>query len=683
MISKKRSFLSTLLLFFVFSIFSQIQNPVNWDFSKEQIDKNKFELIFEAEIQADWLIYGVDFDPGGPIPTNIVLEENPHYTKKGDLNYPEAKIYHDPHFDMEIPVYSENVKLTQLIKVLTDDFFEIKGELVYMACDDVSCLPPDYIDFVFKINEDISTEKIAGTDKQDAESSEITPKFDIEIDEEKDTDKKEAYYEPVDVKEERSIWWNFILGLMGGVLALLTPCVFPLIPLTVSFFIKNSKNRRKALRDALIYGLSIIFVYVVIGIAVSIIFGADRLNALATSPGFNIFFFALLVFFAISFFGAFELRLPTSWSNKLDSKVDKTGGVIGVFLMGLIFVLVSFSCTGPIVGTLLVEAAMSFNILAPVLGMAGFSIALAIPFTLFAIFPAALNSLPKSGGWMNAIKVVLGFIVLAFSLKFLSTADTVGQWNLFSREGFIVIWIAIFSLMGLYLIGVIRFANDSKQEFLSIPRLFLSIGTFAFVFYLLPGLWGAPLTTVSPFLPPLTKQSFDISQKHIPGHIQETGIVYEGESVKEGPHGLKAFTDYEEGLSFAKKKNKPVFVDFTGLACANCRRMESIVWSDPRVLERLKNNFVKISLYVDDRTELPEQEQFVSDAMGRERTIRTVGQKWSVFQAERFQINTQPFYVIMDSDENILVEPRGYNSNINEYIEFLDKGYENFKNSNL
>lgn len=671
-------------MLFTGNLHSQILDPVRWSFSKEKLEDNRYELVFTAVIHDGWSIYGFDLEPGGPVATSIEFKERDDYKLIDGLEHPSPVVKFDPNFNMDIPMFLGSISIRQIVEVVTGEPVNVRGELVYMACDDTQCLPPDYIDFSFSLEGAKIDDKVAEIPDS---RPEVIKAGEPDVEEpEKDIDKVEdheeeiiepVYYEVTETGRESSVWWNFILGFMGGLLALLTPCVFPMIPLTVSFFLRNAGKRSKAFRDALLYGFSIIFIYVVVGIAVSVLFGADRLNAAATSPGFNLFFFALLLFFAVAFFGAFELQLPSSWTNKLDSKADRTGGLAGVCLMGLIFVLVTFSCTGPIVGTLLVEAALSRNVMAPALGMTGFSLALAIPFTLFAIFPTALKSLPKSGGWMNAVKVVLGFIVLAFSLKFFAVADAVGQWNILSREGFIVIWIAIFTLLGLYLTGVIRFANDSKQEHLSVPRLLLAIASFAFAFYLLPGLWGAPLKTVSSFLPPMTAQSFIISQ---PETLTETpSIVYEGENVHEGPHGLMAFTDYDEGMAFARKKEKPVFLDFTGYGCANCRKMEAAVWSDQRVSKRLRNNFIKISLYVDDRTRLPEKKQFISTATGRERTIRTVGQKWSVFQAENYNINTQPYYVILDHNENMLAEPRGYNTNIEEYIEFLDTGYDNFQ----
>jgi len=433
------------------------------------------------------------------------------------------------------------------------------------------------------------------------------------------------------------------------------------------------------LRDGLFYGLTIIFAYVVLGLAISVIFGADALNAMATSPVFNFIFFALLIFFAASFFGAFELTMPAKWSNSLDAKADQTGGLLGVILMGLTFVLVSFSCTGPIVGTLLVEAAIGGgSMFSPAVGMLGFSVALAIPFALFAIFPTAMKSLPKSGGWMNSIKVVLGFVVLAFSLKFLSVADSVGQWGILDREVFIVLWISIFLLMGLYLLGKIKFAHDSDLPYLSVPRLMFAIVTFAFVFYLIPGLWGAPLKAVSSFLPSTTSQDFDLSRSQ--GGMKlplNSSSILKGNSLKEGPYGLMKYTDYEEGLAMARETGKPVFLDFTGLGCANCKKMENLVWSDSRVVSILANDFIIISLYVDNREMLPEHEQYVSEVTGRK--IKTIGNKWSDFQISRYESNSQPFYVLLNHNEETLNGSFGYNTDVDAFISWLEQGLSEFE----
>lgn len=659
--SKVLSLVFVLVVLFSVLGTAQILEPVEWEFRSEQISGGKYELQFTAIIDPGWYIYGTDLAPGGPIPTAITFLDIEGYELVGDLRYPEAVVKYDPNFDMDIPMYGDRVSFRQTVRVFSDNQVAVRGEVQFMSCDDQRCLPPDYIDFSFTLDGVTGKPGVSGTFEQDGPAA------------------GDRFYTPVEAEDD-GLGWTFILGFLGGLLALLTPCVFPMIPLTVSFFLRNADNRARALRDALFYGFTIIFSYVVLGLAISMIFGPATLNALATSPGFNIFFFALLVFFAASFFGAFELTMPSKWSNALDTKADKTGGLIGVILMGLTFVLVSFSCTGPIVGTLLVEAAIGGNLFAPAVGMLGFSLALAIPFSLFALFPTALKSLPKSGGWMNAVKVVLGFIVLAFSLKFLSVADAVGQWGIIDREVFIVVWIAIFLLMGLYLIGKIKFAHDSELKYLSVPRLLLAIATFAFVFYLLPGLWGAPLRAISSFLPSPVTQDFDLTRITVQAATgSEAETIYIGQSVHEGPHGLLAFTDYDEGIQAAREAGKPVFLDFTGLGCANCRKMEASVWSDPRVLERLRNEFVKISLFVDDRTRLPDSEQFVSSALGRERNIRTIGQKWSVFQAERYGANTQPYYVILDHDENMLAPPHGYDMNVGRYIEFLDTGINNFR----
>jgi len=678
-------FAAALILFSVTFVRGQVLDPVDWQFSHEKLDDNEYELKLTANMDPGWYIYGTELEAGGPIPTRIDFDAGEGFELVGELQYPDAEVKFDPNFDMDIPMYGESVTFVQRVRVLTAGTITVSGEVEYMSCDDTRCLPPDYLGFSFDLEGDASlaeaetaapdeTPTPADTEDPDTEEDPDAPATDP------DSDEPATIYTPEDT-EERGVGLTFIMGFLGGLLALLTPCVFPMIPLTVSFFLRNAGNRPRAVRDALLYGFTIIFSYVILGLAISVIFGPATLNALATSPGFNVFFFALLVFFAASFFGAFELTMPAKWSNALDSKADKTGGLIGVFLMGITFVLVSFSCTGPIVGTLLVEAAISGSVFAPAVGMLGFSLALAIPFSMFAIFPTALKSLPKSGGWMNAVKVVLGFIVLAFSLKFLSVADAVGQWGILDREVFLALWIAIFSLMGLYLIGKIKFAHDSDVNYLSVPRLMLAIATFAFVFYLIPGLWGAPLKGISSFLPSPITQDFDLTRITATAPADQGETFYVGEHVYEGPHGLMSFTDFDEGMRVARELDKPVFLDFTGHGCANCRKMEANVWSDSRVQDRLRNDFVKISLFVDDRTRLPEEEQFTSDALGRERTIRTIGQKWSSFQAERFGANTQPYYVILDHEENMLAPAYGYDTNIQRYLDFLDTGLENFQPS--
>jgi thiol:disulfide interchange protein len=692
---------SVFILFFLFHTLAnaQILEPVSWSFSQEKLSGNQYELKITATIDQGWSIYGLNIPPGGPIPTSIVFGDGQGFRLVDGLRHPVAEIKYDPNFEMELSMFDGSVTFRQRVEVLSSSPVRINAEVGWMSCDDQRCLPPDFIDHTFELpgitatetrapaglaapgEADTAGQEAGAPDPGEPVAEEGEEGLDAQYSFDEETETGQIYL--VEEDEESGLGWDFLKGFLGGLLALLTPCVFPMIPLTVSFFLRNAGNRARAVRDALLYGFTIVFAYVVIGLAISVIFGADTLNALATSPGFNIFFFALLMFFAASFFGAFELTMPASWSNALDSKADKTGGIIGVFLMGLTFVLVSFSCTGPIVGTLLVEAATSGNLFSPAIGMLGFSLALAIPFSLFAVFPTALKSLPKSGGWMNAVKVVLGFVVLAFSLKFLSTADAVGQWGILDREVFIVLWIAIFLLMGLYLIGKIKFAHDSELKYMSVPRLMLAIATFAFVFYLIPGLWGAPLRAISSFLPSPVTQDFDLSRTKAGAPAASTGgeTIYVGESVQDAPHGLLTFTDYYEGLEAARRAGKPIFLDFTGLGCANCRKMEASVWSDPQVLQRLKNDFVKISLFVDDRTRLPESAQFTSTALGREREIRTIGQKWSVFQAERYGANTQPYYVILDHNENMLAPAHGYDPSIQRFIEFLDYGKAGFTGS--
>lgn len=493
-----------------------------------------------------------------------------------------------------------------------------------------------------------------------------------------------------DGEENASLWTIFIAGILGGFAAFVMPCIFPMVPLTVSFFTKQSGSKAKAVTQALLYGLFIIVIYVALGMLITIAFGSDALNQLSTNGVFNFLFFLMLVFFAASFLGAFELTLPSSFVNKIDAKSDK-GGFVGLFFMAFSLALVSFSCTGPIIGTLLVEAATKGERLGPAIGMLGFALALALPFVLFAMFPSMLQSMPKSGGWLNSVKVVLGFLELALALKFLSIVDLAYHWNWLDREVFLAIWIAIFTLMGLYLIGVIKFANDSEVKFLSVPRTILSIITFSFVIYMVPGMWGAPLKSISAFLPPSATQDFDLSS------IQVTGVPMSGDgSIEAGssstrkyyeifhergtPKGFDPYYDFEEGLAAAKAANKPVLLDFTGWGCVNCRKMEANVWTDPNVAELLRNEFVMIELFVDDRTKLDESEVYVSEFSGK--TINTLGKKWSDLQADRFESNSQPLYAILDGDGNLLIPPSGADYDPVSYANYLKKGIETYKAQN-
>lgn len=477
---------------------------------------------------------------------------------------------------------------------------------------------------------------------------------------------------PEPVKD--SLWVTFLAGLVGGFAAIFMPCIFPLLPMTISFFTKQSGTRAKGIRNALIYGVSIIVIYVALGLLITVIFGADALNDLSTNGIFNFAFFLLLVVFAASFFGAFEIMLPTSWANKMDAKADQ-GGLVGIFFMAATLALVSFSCTGPIIGTLLVQAASMGELLGPAVGMFGFALALALPFTLFSLFPSWMTSLPKSGSWLNSVKVTLGFLELALALKFLSNVDLAYHWQWFDREVFLVLWVIIFGMMGFYLLGKLRFSHDSELTSISVPRLFLSIISLAFALYLIPGLWGAPLQSVSAFLPPQQTQDFDLYTRSLGGYPvaeSESATPKKYGDIFEAPLGLNAFFDYEEGMAYAKKVNKPVMIDFTGHACVNCREMEASVWPKPDVLKRLRNDYVLIQLYVDDKTELPNAEQRVSSYSGK--TIRTIGNQWSDLQASRFNTNSQPYYVLLDNNGKELVTPQGAVREPENFVKFLDSG---------
>jgi thiol:disulfide interchange protein DsbD len=480
----------------------------------------------------------------------------------------------------------------------------------------------------------------------------------------------DATSEPV----KDSLWVTFLAGLLGGFAAIFMPCIFPLLPMTISFFTKQSGTRAKGIRNALIYGASIIVIYVALGLLITVIFGADALNDLSTNGIFNFAFFLLLVVFAASFLGAFEIMLPTSWANKMDAKADQ-GGLIGIFFMAATLALVSFSCTGPIIGTLLVQAASMGELLGPAIGMFGFALALALPFTLFSLFPSWMTSLPKSGSWLNSVKVVLGFLELALALKFLSNVDLAYHWQWFDREVFIVLWVIIFGMLGFYLLGKLRFSHDSELTSISVPRLFLSIVSLSFALYLIPGLWGAPLQSVSAFLPPQQTQDFDLYTRSLganPVAESDSKTPKKYGDIFEAPLGLNAFFDYEEGMAYARKINKPVMIDFTGHACVNCRKMEAAVWPKPDVLKRLRNDYVLIQLYVDDKTELPVTEQRISSYSGK--TIKTIGNQWSDLQASRFNTNSQPYYVLLGNDGKQLVQPQGADYEPEAFVKFLDNG---------
>lgn len=660
---------------------AQILEPVKWSFSTNRISLNEAEFIATAIIDDGWYLYSQHIPKGGPIPTNFNFEESASFTLVGRVTEPKPNEKFDDIFKMDIKYFLDKPVFRQKIKPLTNEALKVSGYVEFMSCDNNKCTPPTSVDFELTVPAFIPDETTPVM-SDEVETPIETVNEETEKTEEPDiiTVLDEAPIEQSTVKS--GLWYIFFAGLLGGLLALLTPCVFPMIPMTVSYFIRNTSNKAKGKRDAVIYGISIVVIYVTLGLGVSLIFGSDGLNQLSTSPWFNLFFFVLLIVFAAAFFGAFELQLPSSWTNAIDNKAEKTGGFVGVFLMALVLVLVSFSCTGPIIGTLLVEAATSGSMLSPMIGMTGFSVALAIPFTLLAIFPSMMGSMPKSGGWLNSVKVVLAFLLLAFSLKFLTVADSVAQWNLMSRDVFLAIWIAIFTLMGFYLLGKIKFHHDSDLPYVSVPRIFLVIIVFSFVAYLIPGMWGAPLTSISSFAPPVTTQVFDVNRSsggEQGSAVNQTSMPPTGYHTKEGAYGLVKFLEYDEGLEYARKVGKPIFLDFTGHGCVNCRKMEAAVWSDQQVLQRMRNEYVIISLYVDDRTRLSDEEQYTSDFGGRERRIRTIGNKWSDFQAKRYGVNSQPYYVLLNHQETQLAQPYSYNTNVGQFVEYLDKGIQAFR----
>ncbi len=673
-------------------LYSQILEPVTWSFDTKKVSDDVVELQLKATMDKGWHLYSQDVPKGGPIATSFNFDESANYSLIGDTKEPKAIEEYDKNFEMVLKYFDNSVTFRQRIKVTSEEDFTIEGELEYMCCNDESCLPPDYVDFSFDI------EGVEGTQPQETQTPESGQQTEEKADaatedtgddpgevvpqEELinygDTSEKvvttaevpeKKLWEPVvdQVKEfetegkdesARAWWVIFFMGFVGGLIALLTPCVWPMIPMTVSFFLKRSGNSRsKGIRDAVVYGLGIIVIYVTIGLGITLAFGADALNNLSTNAFFNLLFFLLLVVFAVAFFGGFELTLPSKWTNAMDSRADKTSGLLSIFFMAFTLALVSFSCTGPIIGTLLVEAAVSGARLGPFMGMLGFSVALAVPFTIFAIFPSWLNSMPKSGGWLNSVKVVLGFLELALAFKFLSVADLSYHWGLLDRDVFLAIWIVIFTLLGLYLLGKLRFPHDSDMKRIPVFSLFLAIISLSFAVYMVPGMWGAPVKAVAAFAPPPLTQDFSL---------------YESEVHAE-------FTDYEQGMEYARQVNKPVIIDFTGWGCVNCRKMENSVWTDPRVKDMLENDYVLISLYVDDKQKLPESEIMTVTESGKERELNTVGRKWSYLQRVKFGTNSQPFYVILDHQGNLLIKPRAYDKSVKGYVEWLHKGLKEFR----
>ncbi len=647
-----------LTVFVSFLAFSQVAEPVKWTTQVEKISDTEYNLVSIATIDDGWHLYSQNIAEGGPIATTFNYDtKGGAFGTVGKTTEPKGHTVQDKVYEMELTYFGEKAVFKQKIKFKEAPAVQkVNGTVEFMCCDDGQCLPPTEVDLLF----DLSKAKTVAVDTVEKVS---------------ESHKKEVKGD-TDTKK-RGLLAIFLIAFLSGFAALLTPCVFPMIPMTVSFFTKQSKTKAEGIKNAVIYGLSIVLIYVLLGSGVTAIFGADSLNALSTNVWFNIIFFIILVIFAVSFLGAFELTLPSSWGTKVDAQADR-GGLIGIFFMALALAIVSFSCTGPIVGTLLVESASKGGI-APIVGMLGFSLAIALPFALFAAFPGWLNSLPKSGGWLNTVKVFLGFLELALAFKFLSNADLVLQTHLLEREVFLAIWIAVFGTLALYLFGKIKLPHDSPLDHISVGRLSMGMFVLMFTIYLIPGLWGAPLKIISGFPPPMKYSE----APHGVGYMKSNGggnvaHVSLPEGAEFGEYDIVMFHDYDEGLAYAKKVGKPVLLDFTGHACINCRKMEQFVWSDERVLPLLKDKVVFVSLHVDDKRPLKESE-VVNSKLKPGKKLKYIGQKWSELQTIRYKRNTQPLYVLMNHDESNIVEPQAYTSDANEFHQWLKGGISKFK----
>ncbi|MHC0447548.1 cytochrome c biogenesis protein CcdA [Flavobacterium sp. 3-218] len=679
---KKNIFLLGFFLLFSIFVKAQIYNPIKWKTSVEKISDTEYELQAKAIIESGWHLYSQEVSDGGPIPTHFNFIKSADFQLTDAVKEEKGKTINDPVFKMQIKFFEKETTFRQRIKILSSKPFKINAEVEFMVCNDENCLPPSSDELEFMISPSAKAKTLIETAvKEENKTVEIDSAI-IETKPQKaaivpveavKTPKKELKKAKSET-ESKSLWTIFLLSFFSGFAALLTPCVFPMIPMTVSFFTKQSKTKSQGIRKAVFYGIAIIAIYIFLGAVVTWAFGADSLNALSTNVWFNLIFFVLLMVFAFSFLGAFEIMLPNAWANKVDSQADK-GGIVGILFMALALAIVSFSCTGPIVGTLLVEAASRGGI-APFVGMFGFSLALALPFTLFAAFPGWLNSLPKSGGWLNSVKVCLGFLEMALAFKFLSNADLVLQLHWFERETFLAIWIAIFGTLTFYLFGKIQLPHDSPISNLSVPRLGLGVLVLAFTIYLIPGIWGAPLKMISGFPPPMHYSEIpnglnNSSSKEITQNLPEGAEL--------GPHNIMAFTDYDLGMQYAKKIGKPVMIDFTGHACVNCRKMEDNVWSDEKVQKILKGDLVLISLYVDDKRELHPNEQITSQITGKK--LKYIGQKWSEFQTLTYKTNAQPFYVLVNHNGEALNETSAYNPDVEDYLNWLKKGVSKFEKS--
>lgn len=641
------------LMLFAFGANAQMLEPIVWSSTIKMTSNNEGVMTFKASIDDGWHLYSFDLPENGPNATKISFEKTSGIELLGEIVPSRQPIDTvDLVFNIRVGWWDADVEFSQKFKVLEEGKYDIAGEIYFQACNGETCIAPTTETFDFKEGQIQATQDVNNVPQ--SQNDVVNKSSDS------------SWWQPTNIPASKAQtpqtttnapWWQiFLWGFLGGLAALITPCVWPLIPMTVSFFLKKNKTKAKSIKDAAIYGVSIIVIYLVLGLAITLIFGAGKLNELATDPIFNMIFFALLVVFGISFLGAFDIKLPSKWSNSIDNKVESTTGFISIFFMAFTLALVSFSCTGPLIGTLLVEAASIGDISGPAIGMTGFAIALAIPFTLFAIFPSWLKEMPKSGGWLNSVKVVLGFLELALALKFLSVADLCAGWGILDREVFLVLWIVIFAMLGFYLLGKIKFSHDSDLPYVSVPRLFMAIVSFAFVVYLIPGLWGAPLKSVSAFVPPLKTQDFNL---------------YGG--------GFKEFDDFDEGMRYAQEQGMPVLVDFTGYGCVNCRKMESAVFDTDKVRSVLEDNYVLIKLVVDDKTQL--SDPYTINVEGKEKLIDQVGKKWSYLQQHKFGANSQPYYIVLDNAGNALTPYQAYDpeEDAEAFANWLKDGIKKYK----
>ena len=672
--------LLTLFICALVSALAQFQTPVTITASQKKVADDALEIVFQGNVDAGWHVYGTDIADGGPTRAELTLEKQKGLKPDGKLKA-TGKLHKamDEMFGMEVSYMEGTASFVQRFTI-TEPEYEVAGYLTYGACNDENCIPPTNVEFSFKGEGKPQTtepEKIVEEPKEEEKAAVVEDTITAEepVQEEvRDSVGNDLWAPVVDELKafevgtqttSRSLWGIFLLGVLGGLIALLTPCVWPIIPMTVSFFLKRAEDKKKGIRDAITYGISIVVIYVLLGLLVTLIFGASALNALSTNAIFNIFFCLMLLVFGASFLGGFEITLPSSWTNAVDKKSSSTTGLLSIFLMAFTLSLVSFSCTGPIIGFLLVEVSTTGSLLAPTIGMLGFALALALPFTLFALFPAWLKSMPKSGNWMNCIKVCLGLLEIAFALKFFSVADLAYGWHLMDREVFLCLWIVIFASMGAYLIGWIRFPHDEdeydemgevvQRPRTSVTRFFMSLAAFAFAIYMVPGLWGAPCKAVSAFAPPMSTQDFRLGDASVEAR----------------------FNDYDEGMAYAKAHGMPVMIDFTGYGCVNCRKMEAAVWTDPQVAGLMTEKYVLITLYVDEKTPLPEK--IVVKENGADVTLRTVGDRWSHLQRSKFGANAQPFYVLLDNEGHPLTGSYSYNEDVAAYRNFLEKGLQEYR----